>query len=211
KGGTRPEDPRAVTPAPARARKLDVILPTALTPPPGALGPGAPAPLRLALSVGPLAPVAAVAFSPDGGQLAAGAYGRVTLWDLKSGQPARVLTNVLGAVNDLKFSPDGALLAVAGGQPSAQGGPRLYHAADGKVPRTLSGHDDVVNCVAFSPDGKKLASASFDKTVRLWDVASRKSERVLTGHSDFVYAVTFGPGGDWLASVSKDRSAKVVE
>ena len=55
---------------------------TTAVPPKGALGPAGPAPLELALKVGPLAPVAAVAFSPDGKLLASGSYGQVTVWDL---------------------------------------------------------------------------------------------------------------------------------
>jgi WD40 repeat protein len=211
KEGEKPADlPMTVVTAPPMVRKLDVVLPTATTPK-TAIGGVKPGKIEVALKVGPLAPVAAVAFSPDGKYLAAGTYGRVTIWDLAAVKPAKVLTNVLAAVNDLKFSPDGKLLVVAGGQPSAKGDLRIYQVDGWKLLHVLPGHDDVVAGIVFTVDGKRLASASFDKTVRIWDVAAAKLEQTLTGHSDFVYAVGFSPDGKWLVSASKDRSVKMVD
>lgn len=209
--GERPAETPITPPRVARTRKLDVTLTTAATPPAPAF-PGLPrGPLALSLQVGPLAPVVALAFSPDGKHLAAGAYGRVTIWDVTTAQPVKVLTNVLGAVNDLEFSPDGSLLAVAGGQPSAKGDLRLFVTADWKLRGVLPGHEDVVNSLAFSPDGKRLASASFDRTARLWDLAGGKTERVVTAHSDFVTCVAFSPDGKHLFTGSKDRAVRMTE
>jgi WD40 repeat protein len=212
KEGNPPVDTASAPAAsPKRLRKLDVLLSTNAMPPKGLLSQANPGKLDLVLKAGPLAPVTAVAFSPDGKFLASGSYGLVTVWDLMIAQPAKRLSNVLGAVNDLRFSPDGKLLAVGGGQPSARGDLRLFDTATWQLVATLGGHEDVVFSVAFSPDGKRLASASFDKIVRVWDVATHKCQLTFDGHSDFVYAVAFSPDGLWLASCSKDRSVKIID
>ena len=65
----------------------------------------------------------------------------------------------------MAFSPDGRLLATAGGDKTA----RLWDPATGKHLRTLTGHAYSVDGVAFSPDGRLLATASVDGMARLWD------------------------------------------
>ncbi len=212
KEGKRPDDEPEpiIAMRPATVRKRDVVFSTTATPPAGTLA-KTTGKLELMLRVGPLAPAAAVAFSPDGKLLAVGSYGQVTLWDLDKAQPVKVLTNVLGAVNDVKFSPDGSLLAVGGGQPAGKGDLKLYQVADWKLLATLRGHDDVVFGVAFSRDGAQLASASFDKTVRVWKVADPSLLRTITDHSDFVYGVAFGRDGKTIVSASKDRTVKMVD
>lgn len=70
---------------------------------------------------------------------------------------------------------------------------------------TIATHTSDVNSVAFSPDGT-LATASGDKTVRLWDTAdfSELTASPLVGHSYYVHCCTFSPFGTILATCSTD-------
>ena len=211
KEGTPPLEVAVLPTKKAATRKLDVLIPTGAMPPAALVGGKTAGKLELAMKIGPLAPVTAVAFSPDNKLLAVGSYGQVVVWDLTTAKPAKLLTNVLGAVNDLRFNPKGDLLAVGGGQPSAKGDLRLYRVSDWSLLAVLRGHDDVVFSLAFSPDGEHLASASFDHTVRLWSVQTHARVKEYHHHSDFVYAVAFSPDGKQLVSASKDRTVQLYE
>ena len=69
---------------------------------------------------------------------------------------------------------------------------------------TLSGHTDWITSVAFSPGGSTLASASRDKTIRLWDVRTGADLQTLSGHTGWVNSIAFSPDGFILASGSSD-------
>jgi WD40 repeat protein len=75
--------------------------------------------------------------------------------------------------------------------------------------QTLEGHSDAVEAVAFSQDGKLLASASWDRTVKLWDPATGAALQTLAGHADAVNTVAFSQDGKLLASASRDNTVRL--
>ena len=61
----------------------------------------------------------------------------------------------------------------------------------------------------FSPNGRKIASASFDKSVKVWDGKTGKFVSTLRGHVRAVYQVSWSADGKLLVSGSSDSTVKV--
>ena len=153
-------------------------------------------------------PVAALAYRPDGKQLAAAQGNEVALIDSATG----AVTNRVTAgsmVTALAWSLDGGQLAIATGLPAKTGEIRILGRDFKQAPLVIPAHTDLIYGLAFSPDGKWLASSGYDRLVKLLETATGKEIRTLKDHSDTVYGIACRPDGKLLASVGADRAVKV--
>lgn len=129
-------------------------------------------------------------------------------------------TGHTAAVRDIAFSSDGSRLLSASNDNSL----RLWYARDqdlgfatvrrGSLEKELLGHDGPVQTALFLPgQANEIASAGFDRTVRLWNSRQYRQEQALPvlalrGHVDAVMAATFARDGQSVFTASRDRTAK---
>lgn len=73
----------------------------------------------------------------------------------------------------------------------------------------MTGHQQLINDVQFSPDTRLIASASFDKSVKLWDGKNGKFLATLRGHVNRVYQIAWSADSRLLCSGSSDSTLKV--
>jgi WD40 repeat protein len=129
---------------------------------------------------GHVGPVGALAISSDGRWLLSGGHDNtVRLWDLTSGSELRCFAGHVGCVRSVALA-ENALAENEGLLPYRDQYTllRLLSGSDDHTLRCwlgtgtelclLKGHTDRVSCVALSDDGSLAASASDDRTLRVW-------------------------------------------
>ena len=80
----------------------------------------------------------------------------------------------------------------------------MWSVQTGKLLDVLTGHEGPISALAFSPTGNLLASASWDRSVRLWNVFGRsRAVEPLALNSD-VLALAFRPDGHELVASTLD-------
>jgi WD40 repeat protein/serine/threonine protein kinase len=110
----------------------------------------------------------------------------------------RTLVVDSGQVNDMAFSPDGALLATSGG------GVKLWDAATGVNLLALRGHTGV----SFSADRKHMAFGD-GNAVKICTLPAGEEVHRLEGHTARICSVEYSPNGKRLASASADHTVKI--
>ncbi len=149
-------------------------------------------------------PVRALAISQDGQTALTGSFDSTAIrWSLTRNAAEQVLRFHADAVNAVVLLRDGRA-ATAG----ADGRIAIWTAGKSEPDAVLEGHEAPIAALAVSPDGATLASASWDRTVRLWPLAGGAA-RALEGHTQNVNGVAFSPDGRTLVSVGYDLSVRI--
>ena len=101
-----------------------------------------------------------------------------------------------GIVWNVRFSPDGRLLAAGG----TDGTVNVYNARTGNV--IYRRHMSPVYGLDWSPDGRFLAAGAANHRIYVHDAATGRLYDTLAGHGDLVTAVAWSPNGRTLASTA---------
>lgn len=151
--------------------------------------------------------ITALRATPDGKGLLYGSQAGVVYQE--PGGKSAALETALDHVLAFAFSEDGKRLAIAGGSPADKGKVEILSWPGRKLLATLEGHADLVHDVLWLPGSGCWATASADRTVRIWDGVKYECTQTLKGHSGPVFALALSPDGKLLCSGSGDQTIRV--
>jgi WD40 repeat protein len=133
--------------------------------------------------------VFALAFSPDGEQVAAGSYlGVIRLFDVKAGREQLAISAHGDQVVCLAFSPDGRRMASASRDRTV----KLWDTTSGQEVVSFRGLTAAVSALAFGPEGSCLAAGLTDGTARVWATLPLSAPRLNAS----AWEVVRRPGAD---------------
>ncbi len=76
----------------------------------------------------------------------------------------------------------------------------------------LRGHIERLYCIRYHPYIRNvIASASYDRTIKVWNIETRQAVKTLRGHSDVIFSISWSPCGNKLATICKDGFIRIYE
>ncbi len=149
--------------------------------------------------------VMSVRYSPDKRIVMTLSGNSAVLWSVDDGRRLATILSDGPTFRAGDISRPGTRVALASNRQIA-----LWDVSNPTAPRMIESlrHDGPVNALVFDPSGERLASASEDRSARLWDAASGRPIEKMP-HTDSVRAVAFSPSGDRIATAGNDFTARV--
>ncbi len=135
--------------------------------------------------------VACAAISPDQSRVwSGGEDGAIIAWAFPTGRRETGWAAHPGGVTALAVAPDGSCCVSGGADKKV-----CVWDTQGRLVRTLEGHQALVSSLSFAPEGDRLASASWDRTIRLWRWPSGEASLVIQTDFDRMRRIVFSPDG----------------
>jgi WD40 repeat protein len=139
--------------------------------------------------------------------------GAVQLWDWSTHRLLRELQvshdrpNYRPGVARVTASPDGRLLAVGGGEPASL---FVWETASWRIVSELPniGDNDIM-ALTFAPDGKRIASANWDKQIKIWTIGHNTPDAILHMPSALVLSMSWSSDGRTLAMQEGDGNVRL--
>jgi WD40 repeat protein len=149
----------------------------------------------------------ALAYSPDGGEIAVAPGGSgVCIYDVSSGEMRRVVgeDRTVEDVYDLDYSADSRWLAV--GQQTEDDSPQIlvWSTSSWREVLVLPGHSRGVRGLRFSPEGDYLLTAGGDQVLRQWSTKDWSLLRTFCGHTGPLQTLALHPSGQWAVTGGND-------
>ncbi|KAG8217076.1 WD40-repeat-containing domain protein [Butyriboletus roseoflavus] len=141
-----------------------------------------------------------ICYSLDGSKIASCDREVIQIWDRTTGASVAINEEAWS----LAWSDDGRLFAGC-----INGSIKIYNPNTGALRATCSGHSDVVFSIALSHNTNFFATASWDKTIRLWETVTFQQIGPNLRHDAQVHSVSISPDDNHLVSGARDSNIRV--
>lgn len=137
-----------------------------------------------------------ITLNPNGTLIAgAGNEGSLFFWDIRNNYAVRTFYKNSTGLSAVGFTRDGKNVVIG----DLEGLVKLISMDNAASVRPLSGHTSGIEQIVFNHSGTFMATASNDKTVRLWNLGRlREQPIVLSGHADWVRTAVYSADDEQL-------------
>ena len=142
--------------------------------------------------------ITSIDLSPDGSKLAGVSDdGNLIIWDARKNFAPNSYPILKGPTNDIlavSFTPTGSEVIVG----DQKGELRIITIGLSTSRRVLTGHTSMIEQIKFSHSGKFMATASYDRTLRLWNMEQLNEQPQVLGSNDWVWSMAFSPDDEQI-------------
>jgi len=146
--------------------------------------------------------------SPGGGFLVVGTDdGRIIRYSINTKEKTILYQSDGNGIYAMTFNSNGTKIAFG----DKNGTLKILDSRTSAIIKSVPAHASRIVDIEFSPDDKQIATASIDKSLRLWDANNLGNKPVIiTEHNDFVLSVAFSPDGKNLVSSADQRELNKI-